>query len=235
MFIDPLYLIMSLPVMLFAMFAQWRVRSTYAAAQRIPASMSGAEAARRILDDSGLMEVGIEPVQGFLSDHYDPRDKVLRLSPDVYQGGTAAAVGIAAHEAGHAIQDASNYAPMALRQAAVPLAALGGNSAMMIFFIGMMFGGAATIVGKWLLIFGIGGFLCVVGFQLINLPCEFDASSRAKRHLAELGITDAEQGAAVRSVLDAAALTYVAATVSAIVTLLWMLIRSGLLGGRNDE
>lgn len=232
---DPLYLILMMPVMLFAMWAQMRVKSTYQSASGVPASMTGAQASRRILDEYGLEGVGIEQVQGVLSDHYDPRDKVLRLSEDVYHGRSAAAVGIAAHEAGHALQDASDYAPLVLRNAAVPLASTGGNLSMTFFFIGLLISGAAQTLGTWLILGGVVLYLCVVVFQLLNLPCEFDASRRAKEHLAEFGITDSEQGAAVKSVLDAAALTYVAATVSAIVTLLYMLIRSGLLGGRSDD
>lgn len=234
MIFDPLYLILVAPTMLLAAWAQWRVRSAYARGQQYRSTMSGAETARMILDDSHLQDVDVELHNGFLSDHYDPRAKVVRLSPDVYNGRTLSAVGIAAHEVGHAIQDAKNYGPLVIRNAAVPLAATGGNISMLVFIAGLMFGGMASVAGQGLLIAGIALFSCVVFFQLVNLPVEFNASTRAKILLADLGIIRGEQGLVVKGVLDAAAMTYVAATVSSIMTLLYMLIRSGLLGGRRN-
>ena len=234
MLFDPLYLIMLLPAMLLAMWAQWRVRSAFQYASQVPVRLTGAEAARMMLDANGLTMVGIEPVGGFLSDHYDPRHKVLRLSPDVYQARSAAAVGIAAHEAGHALQDAQAYAPLVIRNAAVPLAATGSNLAMMLFIFGLVFSAVAKVLGLWLILAGIVLFGAVVFFQLVNLPVEYDASRRAKIALAEMGVVDSSAAGAVNRVLNAAALTYVAATVTAILTLLYMLIRSGLLGGRDD-
>ncbi len=187
-----------------------------------------------VLDDSGLSNVDVEMTQGFMSDHYDPRSKVIRLSPEVYQSRSLAAVGIAAHEAGHAIQDATNYAPLVIRNAAVPLASTGGGISMFVFIGGLMLGGLASVLGKWLLIAGVLLFSVTVFFQLINLPVEFDASNRAKRVLGKLQVVRGDQAAVVNDVLGAAAMTYVAATVSAIMTLIYMLIRSGLLGGRRD-
>jgi len=233
MIFDPLYFILLAPAMLLAMWAQFKVKSAYARAQQMPAPLSGAAAARHILDSAGLSNVEVEVTRGFLSDHYDPRHKVLRLSPEVYQSRTLAAVGIAAHEAGHAIQDARHYAPLIVRNAAVPLAATGGNISMFIFIIGMLMGGASTVTGTWMLIAGIALFSCVVFFQLVNLPVEFNASTRAKEVLAELQIVNAQDGVVVKKVLDAAAMTYVAATISAILTLIYFLLRSGLLGGRR--
>jgi hypothetical protein len=233
MIFDPLYFILLAPAMLLAMWAQFKVKSAYARAQQMPAPLSGAAAARHILDSAGLSNVEVEVTRGFLSDHYDPRHKVLRLSPEVYQSRTLAAVGIAAHEAGHAIQDARHYAPLIVRNAAVPLAATGGNISMFIFIIGMLMGGASTVTGTWMLIAGIALFSCVVFFQLVNLPVEFNASTRAKEVLAELQIVNAQEGVVVKKVLDAAAMTYVAATISAILTLIYFLLRSGLLGGRR--
>jgi hypothetical protein len=233
MIFDPLYFILLAPAMLLAMWAQFKVKSAYARAQQMPAPLSGAAAARHILDSAGISNVEVEMTQGFLSDHYDPRHKVLRLSPEVYQSRTLAAVGIAAHEAGHAIQDARHYAPLIVRNAAVPLAATGGNISMFIFIIGMLMGGASTVTGTWMLIAGIALFSCVVFFQLVNLPVEFNASTRAKEVLAELQIVNAQEGVVVKKVLDAAAMTYVAATISAILTLIYFLLRSGLLGGRR--
>ncbi len=232
-FIDPLYLLAVAPAMLLALWAQWRVKSAYARAQQVAAPMTGAAAARQILDSSGLYDVGIEMTHGFMSDHYDPRHKVLRLSPEVYRSRSMAAVGIAAHEAGHAIQDARHYAPLVVRNIAVPLAGFGGNAAMFVFFGGLLISSIAPLLGQWLLIAGVVLFGGVVFFQLVNLPVEFNASSRAKLVLAELGIVRHQDAEVVRRMLSAAAMTYVAATISAILTLLYMLIRSGLLGGRR--
>ena len=137
MIFDPLYLVFVAPALLLAFIAQTMVSSRYAAASRVSASMTGAQAARRILDSAGLRSVGIEQSSGHLSDHYDPSAKVLRLSPEVYANASAASVGIAAHEAGHAIQDAVHYKPMVLRSLAVPLASFGSNTAFILFFIGL--------------------------------------------------------------------------------------------------
>ena len=236
MFFDPLYFIILAPALLFAMWAQWRVKSAFARASQFPVSLSGAQAARMMLDQNGLQGVQIEPIDGVLSDQYDPREKVLRLSPGVYGARSAAAVGIAAHEAGHALQDARGYAPLVIRNAAVPLAATGGNLSMIIFIVGLLLSGARSLhsIGMMLVLAGIVLYAFVVFFQLINLPVEFDASARAKRALVEMGVVDAYSAAEVNRVLSAAAMTYVAATVSAVLTLLYLLIRSGLLGGRDD-
>jgi Zn-dependent membrane protease YugP len=189
--------------------------------------MTGAEAAHRILQADGLDHVGIEETRGFLGDHYDPRHKVLRLSPDVYHGRSLAAVGIAAHEAGHAIQDRVRYAPLAIRNGIVPLASVGSNLSFIVFIAGLFM--------NWtgLMLAGIIMFSAVVLFQLINLPVEFNASSRARQVLLTNGIIAADEDRGVGKVLNAAAMTYVAATVTAILTLLYFLMRAGLLGGRR--
>jgi len=194
------------------------VKSAYAAAQRRAAPLSGAAAARHILDSAGLQNVGIEVIPGRLSDHYDPRQKVLRLSQQVYQSRSLAAVGIAAHEAGHAIQDARGYAPLVIRNAAVPAAGFGSNSAFLLIILGIIFSWPPML---WL---GIGLFGCVVFFQLVNLPVEFNASSRAKAQLAQLGIVDSQGMVYVNRVLGAAALTYVAATLQAVMTLVYYIL-----------
>lgn len=226
-FFDPMYLIFTVPFLLLGMWAQFRVRSTYAAAQQIAAPLSGAAAARHVLDSAGLMHVGIEQVGGHLSDHYDPRHKVLRLSPEVYNSRSLAAVGIAAHEAGHAIQDARNYAPLVVRNAVVPVANIGSSAGIWMFIIGMFLHfGPLAYAG--LILFG-----AVVFFQVVNLPVEFNASTRAKYQLVELGIVPPREMVYVNKVLNAAALTYVAATLQSIMTLLYFLWRSGLLGGRR--
>ena len=144
MFIDPVYFLFIAPAILLGLWAQYRVKATFAEAERVPAGVTGAMAARRVLDSEGLDSVGIEPVGGFLSDHYDPRHKVLRLSPDVYNGRSMAAVGIAAHEAGHAIQDARHYAPLVVRNAAVPVASFGSGISWILIFVGAAF--SATLL-----------------------------------------------------------------------------------------
>jgi len=220
MFFDPLYFLFIAPAVILGLWAQLRIQSTYARAQRLAAPLSGAAAARHILDSAGLHEVDIEQVPGHLSDHYDPRQKVLRLSPEVYHSRTLAAVGIAAHEAGHAIQDAYAYAPLVIRNAAVPVAGFGSNAGLLLVILGAILNFNAFLI--WL---GIGLFSAVVFFQLVNLPVEFNASSRAKAQLVALGIVSPEELTYVNKVLNAAALTYVAATLQAVLTLLYLLAR----------
>jgi len=219
MFFDPMYFLMIAPAFVLMLWAQWRVKATFAQAQKVPARLSGAAAARHILDAAGLNDVGIEQVAGTLSDHYDPRAKVLRLSSDVYSSNSTAAVGIAAHEAGHALQDAKNYAPLVIRNIAVPAATFGPNAGFMLIFAGAIFS------MKPLIMVGIVLFAGFVFFQLVNLPVEFDASSRAKRLLTEHGIVAQEDMVYVNRVLNAAAWTYVAATLQAVLTLLYYVMR----------
>ena len=207
------------PAILLGLWAQMMIRSSYARAQQQPAPLSGAAAARHILDSAGLGNVDVEMTPGHLSDHYDPRQKVLRLSHEVYQSRSLAAVGIAAHEAGHAIQDARNYAPLVVRNLAVPAAGFGSNIGLLLAFFGVVFS------LQPLLLAGIILFSFVVFFQVVNLPVEFNASSRAKEQLATLGIVSAGDMTYVRKVLNAAALTYVAATLQAILTLLYYVLR----------
>ncbi len=217
---DPLYFMMIAPAMLLAVWAQFRIRSAYARAQQQPAPLSGAAAARHILDQAGLQNVSIEMVPGEMTDHYDPRDKVLRLSTDVYQSRSLAAVGIAAHESGHALQDAKNYAPLAIRNAVVPAAGIGTNVSFLLFFLGIIFSLPALI---WAGIILFSGF---VFFQVVNLPVEFDASARAKHELVALSIVPERDMPYVNAVLNAAALTYVAATLQAALTLLYYIVRA---------
>jgi len=220
------YFLYLAPALILAFWAQMKVKSAYAQAQKMPAPISGAAAARHILDSAGLNNVAIEQVPGHLSDHYDPHDKVLRLSPQVYNSRSLAAVGIAAHEAGHAIQDGVGYAPLVIRNAAVPAANFGGGASMLLLFLGMI------MSFKPLLLAGIALFACVVFFQIVNLPVEFNASTRAKKQLVELGIIDADGLVYVRKVLSAAALTYVAGTLQSVLTLLYYIMI--LSGGSRD-
>jgi Zn-dependent membrane protease YugP len=221
------YLIWIAPALLLAMWAQFRVRSTYAQASQVPARLSGAAAARHILDAAGLQHVAIEPIAGQLTDHYDPRDKVLRLSEGVYGAPNAAAVGIAAHEAGHALQDAKQYAPLVIRNLAVPAANFGGSIGMLMIMVGA---GMGMLTVLWA---GIIAFGCVAAFQLVNLPVEFDASNRAKRLLSDYGIVGPQEMTYVNGVLNAAAWTYVAATLQSVLTLLYYVML--FTGGSRDE
>jgi Zn-dependent membrane protease YugP len=233
-FFDFQYLIWIAPALLLAFWAQMRIRTTYAQAQQVRARLSGAAAARHILDVAGLQHVRIEPIGGELTDHYDPRDKVLRLSQGVYGANNCAAVGIAAHEAGHALQDAKQYAPLVIRNFAVPAASFGGNLGMLLLVVGIGLAYSRVAIGGPLILAGIIGFGCVAAFQLINLPVEFDASHRAKRLLVEYGIVPDQDMAYVNGVLNAAAWTYVAATLQAVLTVLYYAMRYGGLANRDE-
>ncbi|MCS7236283.1 MAG: zinc metallopeptidase [Armatimonadota bacterium] len=202
----------------FALWAQFKVMSAFQRYSRVPAGvgLTGAQVAERILHVAGLYDVRVEPVRGMLSDHYDPRHRVLRLSPEVYGTPSVAALGVAAHEAGHALQHRENYAPLALRNAIVPVAGIGSQLGIWLFVIGMFLGQA----GGWLMDVGILLFLGVVAFTLVTLPVEFDASRRAVAALQAHGLVTPRELDGVKAVLGAAALTYVAAAASAIVELL---------------
>lgn len=224
---DPLYLIIVGPALLLALWAQLRVKSAFAMYSRMPASsgLTGAQAAARTLEAAGITDVNIESVQGFLSDHYDPRSKTLRLSPGVYSSHSVAAVGVATHEAGHAIQHARNYAPLALRSFIVPAASFGSWMAFPMIFLGFLLHSAGMIQ------VGILFFTALVIFQFVTLPVEFNASSRAKAALASAGIVHGrEEMDGVNAVLSAASWTYVAAALSAALQLLYFVMRFGGVG-----
>jgi Zn-dependent membrane protease YugP len=227
---DPMYLLFLAPGILLALWAQWRVRSAYSRASQIPAQSgySGAEAAAVLLHTAGVDGVQIEPVEGFLSDHYVPGQHVLRLSPEVYGGRSLAALGIAAHESGHALQDAGRYPLLVMRNALVPLAGFGSNISWLIIMLGF------ALASLNLILVGIAVFSFTVIFQLVNLPVEFDASRRARLALVHAGLVTVEEDETVGKVLSAAALTYVAATLTSVLTLLYFLFRSGVLGGQRD-
>jgi uncharacterized protein len=225
------YLIFILPGILLSLWAQMKIKSAYAQGlqRRASSGITGAETAQVILDSAGVRGVAIEPVHGHLSDHYDPKAKVLRLSEDVYSGRSLASLGIAAHEVGHAIQDAKRYPFLVVRNGVVPLASHGGRFGVILLFLGL------ALQSMGLVLLGIGLFSMVVLFQLINLPVEYDASSRAKALLIERGLISNDELTVVNKVLSAAALTYVAATLSSILTLLYYLAQAGLLGSRREE
>jgi uncharacterized protein len=233
---DPLYLIIVAPALALMFWAQLRVKSTYHRAMQVDARLTGAAAARHLLDEAGLHDVGIEETHGMLSDHYDPRHRVLRLSQDVYHSRSAAAVGIAAHEAGHALQHAHRYGPLVVRNAAVPAAMVGPWASIILLFLGFLFAsGGAIGLGQTMIILGLLLFGGVLFFQVVNLPVEFDASNRAKQLLTEYRIVDGEGAAAVRSVLNAAAWTYVAATLQTLLTLVYYVLRFGGVLRSSDE
>lgn len=215
-----LYLMLSLPALLLGLWAQFKVRSAFNKNSQIRtySGMTGAQVARRILDANGLYNVQVERVDGFLSDHYDPRHRVLRLSPDVYGGNSLAAAGVAAHEAGHALQHAQGYAPLALRSAMVPTVQIGSWLGPIIFIIGLLM---INVIGPSLAWLGLILFAAVAAFAVVTLPVEFDASRRAKRLLVAENILVPQEMGGVNAVLNAAALTYVAAAIQAISTLLY--------------
>jgi Zn-dependent membrane protease YugP len=222
-----IYFLFVIPPFLLGLYAQWKVQSSYSQMSQIPARLTGAQAARQMLDNAGLQTVGIEQIRGQLSDHYDPRAKVLRLSSDVYNGRSMAAVGVACHEAGHAFQDAQQYAPLVIRNLAVPAASFGSGAGVWMLILGAMFGSAPLM---WI---GVILFCGVVFFQLVNLPVEFDASARAKEELVAHGMIAGNEEQYVNKVLSAAALTYVAATLQSVMTLAYYLFI--LLGRGSDE
>ena len=231
MWFDPLYFLFVAPALLLAAWASWKVHQAYAEAREVGASSgySGAETAEAIISRNGLAPVRVEVTEGFLSDHYDPAAKVLRLSPDVYAGRSLAALGIAAHEAGHALQDADGYPLLKVRNGIVPLAAWGGNLSWVLIALGL------ALASMDLILVGIAAFSLTVLFQLVNQPLDFDASRRARRALRSLGLIAPREEPVVRKVLSAAAMTYVAATLTSVLTLAYYLFRAGVFGPHERE
>lgn len=217
-----------LPALVFSVWAQINVKSTFDKYSKVRTKRgyTGADAARRVLNENGLFDVNIERVQGHLTDHYDPRANVIRLSDSVYSSSTAAAIGVACHEAGHAVQHAKGYFPIKVRMAILPMTKFGSALAMPIFFMGLLFAMDA------LLSLGIILYAAVALFQLVTLPVEFNASARALEAIGSSGMFDAEEKKAARKVLTAAAMTYVAALASSLLTLLRLLV---LANGRRKN
>lgn len=235
---DPLYLLFVGPGMLLALFAQGLVSSRFNRWSRVPTrrGLTGAEVASAILHVEGVSGVRIEPVEGTLSDHYDPTSRTLRLSPDVYAGRSVAAAGIAAHEVGHAIQHARAYPWLGMRSRLVPALGITSKLAMPTIVIGfLMMSILHSPLGHAVLLLGIALFAVMVIFQLVTLPVEFDASRRALVAIERGHIAQGQELVGAKEVLSAAALTYVAAAVSSVMTLLYFLVRAGLLGGRREE
>ncbi|MFY9174198.1 MAG: zinc metallopeptidase [Peptococcia bacterium] len=228
-YFDPTMIIL-LPGILLALYAQYKVKSTYFHYTRVTASsgVSGAEVARKILNSQGLDDTKVEMIRGELSDHYDPRTNTVRLSPAVYQGNSLSSLGIAAHETGHAVQHATGYLPLGIRNSLVPIVNFSSHLAFPLFFIGLLF----SFPG--LLRVGIYLFAAVVLFQLITLPVEFNASSRALAMLQNQGFLESSEVKGTRAVLSSAAWTYVAAALVGLLNLLRLLVLSGAFRRRND-
>lgn len=231
-FFDPVWLILAIPGLILGLWAQMRVRSAFGVYGKVVNSrgFTGAQAARAMLDYYGLQDVRIEEVNGFLSDHYDPRSRTLRLSPDVGRSPSIAAVGVAAHEAGHALQHAKNYAPLSLRSALVPATQFGSFLGPLLFMGGFLLQ-AITSFGYNLAVLGLILFAFTAVFSVITLPVEFDASKRAKQELVKMNILSQQEMVGVNKTLNAAALTYVAAAIAAIGQVLYYAL---LLFGRRD-
>lgn len=212
-----------LPALIFAMYAQGKVKSAYKKYSKVVTSTgySGAQAARKVLDENGLKNIEIELTGGSLTDHYDPRKRVLRLSEGVHSGRSLASVGIAAHEAGHALQHATEYFPLHIRNGIFPVASFGSTLAFPLFFMGFLFNTGL------LMDVGIIVFSAAVAFQIITLPVEFNASKRAIQSLRQGSIITEAEVDSTRSVLSAAALTYVAATAMAVLQLLRLILLRG--------
>ena len=216
---DPYFLLLVLPTMIFALWAQFRVKSSFKkySEQRTAKNLTGAKAAQAVLDQAGVTGVRIEKVPGSLTDHFDPRTNVIRLSDTVYDSPSVAAVGVAAHEAGHAIQYAHSYAPMKVRAAIIPLTNVGSKLSMPLVLIGLL-AGLPGLINIGILLFG-----AVVVFQLVTLPVEFNASRRAITILDKYALLSRDEVPASRKVLNAAALTYVAALTVSLAQLLRLL------------
>jgi hypothetical protein len=236
MFFDLTYLWFILPALALSLWASFRVKSAFKKYSRVRAmsGLTGAQAARAMLDRAGLKDVTVTRSRGMLSDHYNPLNKTLALSEGVHDSPSVAAIGVACHEAGHALQHAHGYKPLYQRSALVPTANIGSSLGYIVMMVGIfLMYMAGTQVGQTVVLFGAVLFSAVLVFQVVTLPVEFDASNRAKRLAVEYGIVAAQEREGMDKVLNAAALTYVAAVVSTLMTLLYFLFRAGLLGGRR--
>lgn len=218
--IDLTYLILVVPALLIALYAQFKVKNafSYYSQERCVSGLTGAEAARRILLANGITDVSIEHISGSLTDHYSPNEKIIRLSDDVFNVSSIAAVGVAAHECGHAVQYAKGYAPIKIRNAIIPATRIGSTLSFPILLLGLMMN------FQPLVLVGIGLFSLVTLFQLITLPVEFDASHRALAIIDERGMLTPDEFSGAKKVLSAAALTYVAALLTSLAQLLRLLI-----------
>ena len=226
----PIYFLFIGPGLLLSMWASFKTKSAFNKYSKVRSArgLTGAQAAQMMLDRAGIRDVTIKPARGFLSDHYNPLSKSLALSDPVYGSTSIAAIGVACHEAGHAIQHATGYQALKLRSALVPTVNIGSNFS----WIAIM--GGFLLNSQGLILAGIALFSTVVLFQLITLPVEFDASKRARQLAVSHGIVLPQEEVGMGKVLNAAALTYVAAAITSVLTLLYFLMRAGLLGGSRD-
>jgi uncharacterized protein len=230
MFFDPMYLMFALPGIILALYASFLTRTTFSKYSKVASSngLTGAEAAQRLLAHSGVKDVTIEEVKGFLSDHYDPLSKTLRLSPSVFRSNSLSAIGVACHEAGHALQHQKGYAWLGLRTAMVPATNVSTWLSYGVITLGFMLSSTSFILLGALI------FSAAVVFSIVTLPVEWDATRRAKLLMVEADIVPRTEAAIAGRVLNAAFLTYVAAAVSSILTLLYYLMRAGVFSRNND-
>ena len=237
MFFDPMYWLIIGIGMVLSIWASMRTKGTFHKYSQFTtrSRMTGADIAQAIMRDANISDVKIEPVKGNLTDHYDPRTRTLRLSEAVFGSTSLSAAGVAAHEVGHAIQHAQNYAPLKFRSAWVPVASVGGGISMFVLIAAAMMGGAATVLGSKLALGGVLLFATTTLFTMVTLPVEFDASRRALVTLRRGSYLAPDEIAGAKKVLDAAALTYVAAFVTSALTLFYWAMRLGLLGGRRSD
>lgn len=228
---DMTYLLFAIPGLLLALWATFKTKAAFAKYSETPASsgLSGAEAAKRMLAECGIRDVKIEETSGFLSDHYDPSCATLRLSPDVYNGRSLSSIGVACHEAGHAIQHAAAYFPLHIRSGLVPITNVSSILSYVVLTAGML------LNTPKLILVGAVLFSAAVLFALVTLPVEWDASARAKRMMVSSGIVTQEESAMAGQVLNAAFLTYLASAVSSLLMLLYYLLRAGVFGNRSSD
>jgi hypothetical protein len=228
MFFDPTYFLFILPALALSLWASWRTKSAFNKFSRVRTArgLTGAQAATEMLRGAGISDVRVVPTSGFLSDHYNPADKTLALSEATYASNSVAAVGVACHEAGHALQHAQGYKPLGLRSALVPTASFGSSAGYFVMLGGLLFHSPNLIYAGALV------FSAVLLFQLVTLPVEFDATARAKRLAVETGVVLPQERAGMDKVLNAAAMTYVAAVVSTLMTLLYYLLRASAMSRR---
>ncbi len=232
MYFDMTYmLLVVLPGMVLSGGASWLVKSTFKKYERVgtQSGLTGAESARLMLERAGVTNCRIEPILGRMSDHYDPRDRTLRLSEPVYNARSISAIGVACHEAGHALQHAQGYKWLQMRSSMVPVTNLASKMSMPVLMIGMMMLSMAPVLGQWVVLAGVALFAAAVVFSVITLPVEWDASARAKTAMVNAGFVNQQEAAGASKVLNAAFLTYLASAIASIMTLLYYLHRSGLL------
>lgn len=231
MFFDPMYLVFAIPGLVLALIASFATKATFSKYSKVRSSrgLTGAQAAKRLLLEAGIRDVTVEEVGGFLSDHYDPQAKKLRLSPDVYNSDSLSATGVACHEAGHAIQHAQGYMWLGLRTALVPATNISSWLSYIVIIAGTM------LQSPQFILLGAIIFSAAVAFSIVTLPVEWDASARAKRMMVNAGIVSLSEADSAGAVLNAAFMTYVASAVSSLLTLAYYLMRAGVFGGRSND